>query len=98
MTLEEFFGKDAIIDRIMCGDVPVGVAIGSTVEECAERARLFAVASSLLLQLQRLERVVRDTIDADGALIIACDNARSVIALATAPASAPASADTTTND
>ena len=45
-------------------------------------ARLIAAAPDLLLQLQRLERIARDTIDADGALIAACDNALAAIAKA----------------
>lgn len=33
----------------------------------------------ILIQLERLQRIARDTIGADGALIMACDNALKVI-------------------
>ncbi len=39
-----------------------------------------AHAQRLAVQLERLESVSRDTIGADGALIMACDNAREALA------------------
>lgn len=76
-TYRNSFGDWCIESQTGSADV-----VGSTYSECDAEFIVKACNhhDELLLQLQRLERIARDTIDADGALIMACDNALAAIA------------------
>lgn len=63
----------------LAADDPIGLILASHAFLKRERDIIRQSRERILIQLERLQRIARDTSGADSALIMACDNALEVI-------------------